>query len=129
MLIKVNNNYTMKNDNSLILFVNFSARSIASKGKSDVKESTDSSTTLEDDDKGTSKNILYILKKKYFKDIFPKRNIFKMFFTKHFLYLLIETKICMKNVSLLSMNHYYILSALKIFHLLNIAYNFYTQFS
>lgn len=30
----------------------FSARSIASKGKSDVKESTDSSTTLEDDDKG-----------------------------------------------------------------------------
>ena len=35
----------------LILFT-FSARSIASKGKSDVKESTDSSTTLEDDDKG-----------------------------------------------------------------------------
>lgn len=28
------------------------ARSIASKGKSDVKESTDSSTTLEDDEKG-----------------------------------------------------------------------------
>lgn len=34
----------------------FSARSIASKGKSDVKESTDSSTTLEDDDKG---NLLF----------------------------------------------------------------------
>ena len=60
MLIKVKNNNTMKNYNiSLMLFVNFSARSIASKGKSDVKESTDSSTTLEDDDKGTSKYILY----------------------------------------------------------------------
>ena len=37
--------------NSIFLSI-FSARSIASKGKSDVKESTDSSTTLEDDDKG-----------------------------------------------------------------------------
>lgn len=36
----------------IVYFVIFPARSIASKGKSDVKESTDSSTTLEDDDKG-----------------------------------------------------------------------------
>ena len=36
----------------------FSARSIASKGKSDVKESTDSSTTLEDEDKGMCKFVL-----------------------------------------------------------------------
>ena len=62
-----------------MLFVNFSARSIASKGKSDVKESTDSSTTLEDDDKGTSKYKLYILKKKYFKDIFQKKIFLKCF--------------------------------------------------
>jgi len=34
-----------------------SARSIASKGKSDVKESTDSSTTLEDDDKDDKKQV------------------------------------------------------------------------
>ena len=34
-------------------FLNVVARSIASKGKSDVKESTDSSTTIDDDEKGT----------------------------------------------------------------------------
>ena len=52
-MIKDKSIYPMKNnDNLFMLFVNFSARSIASKGKSDVKESTDSSTTLEDDDKG-----------------------------------------------------------------------------
>merc|ERR1711910_102956 len=33
------------------------SRSIASKGKSDVKESTDSSTTLEDDDKDDKKGV------------------------------------------------------------------------
>lgn len=37
----------------LFLFLNLVARSIASKGKSDVKESTDSSTTIDDDEKGT----------------------------------------------------------------------------
>ena len=37
----------------LFLFLNLLARSIASKGKSDVKESTDSSTTIDDDEKGT----------------------------------------------------------------------------
>merc|ERR1711963_498206 len=39
---------------TMLVSRNFSTRSIASKGKSDVKESTDSSTTLEDDDKGGS---------------------------------------------------------------------------
>ena len=37
----------------VFLFLNLVARSIASKGKSDVKESTDSSTTIDDDEKGT----------------------------------------------------------------------------
>merc|ERR1712004_939302 len=41
---------------TMLVSRNFLARSIASKGKSDVKESTDSSTTLEDDDKG---NLLF----------------------------------------------------------------------
>ena len=36
----------------LLSFLNLIARSIASKGKSDVKESTDSSTTIDDDEKG-----------------------------------------------------------------------------
>jgi len=37
---------------TMLVSRNFSTKSIARGGKSDVKESTDSSTTLEDDDKG-----------------------------------------------------------------------------
>jgi len=42
---------------TMLVSRNFSTRSIASKGKSDVKESTDSSTTLEDDDKDDKKGV------------------------------------------------------------------------
>ena len=41
-------------------FLNLIARSIASKGKSDVKESTDSSTTIDDDEKGTYDQLLFL---------------------------------------------------------------------
>ena len=55
----------------LFLFLNLVARSIASKGKSDVKESTDSSTTIDDDEKGTyATTNIFSKQVKYFKCVF-----------------------------------------------------------